>query len=78
MLSEIVGFSRRAWTARFTNAGWRVMQSCPLGYFYTGYMLLAGRLGLGARARLSACLGSSSTASLVVPAAAKGLKAVAQ
>ena len=50
VLSEIVGFSRRAWTAQFANAGWRVMQSRPLGNFYAGYMLLAGRLGLGARA----------------------------
>ena len=65
---ELTGFTSWAWRDRFVAAGWRVLDFSTLGYFYTGYVLFGGRLGLAARKKLAELVGSSSAFYLVAPA----------
>ncbi len=69
MLGEVWNFSRWRWRQRFASAGWHVVAIHPVGYFYTGYMLAAGRLGFARRAQFARVLGSSTLAYKVTPPA---------
>lgn len=59
LLTEPLYFAERWWQTAFEEAGFRVEKSYPTGLFYTGNMILAGRLPIRARRRLSRWLGSS-------------------
>jgi SAM-dependent methyltransferase len=58
-LTELWHFSRHRWSRLFEETGWRIVARRGNGLFYTGYSVLAWRLGLERRRRLSRLLGSS-------------------
>lgn len=58
-LTEVWYFSEWWWRKAFVDCGFNVIETRPAGLFYTGAMLLAGRLSLGMRRRLATVLGSS-------------------
>ncbi len=57
--TEIYYFSRLRWRRLFRGTGFRVVDCCRNGLFYTGHSLLGARLSLDTRRRLSRLLGSS-------------------
>jgi SAM-dependent methyltransferase len=58
-LSEIAAFRRGWWIRLFRETGWTIERQGSNGIFYTGSSVLASRLSLPARRRLSAVLGAS-------------------
>lgn len=59
VISEIWYFHPRWWRREFAAHGFRIVSESPMGLFYTGHQIMGARLGLVARARLSALLGSA-------------------
>ena len=58
-LTEIARFSRRRWLKHFRAAGYEILEVRPIGLFYTGHMVLGGRVPLPTRERLARFLGSA-------------------
>jgi ubiquinone/menaquinone biosynthesis C-methylase UbiE len=58
ILTELWLFHPRWWLRNFQENGFSVIDSKPLGLFYTGHMVLGARLNLARRAHLAPLLGS--------------------
>ena len=58
-ITEVWYFSEWWWRKAFVDCGFNVVETRPAGLFYSGAMLLAGRLSLDMRRRLATVLGSS-------------------
>lgn len=67
VLTEIGYFHPAWWRRQFGASGWIVEKDRPMRLFYTGYMVLGGRLSLQARARLQRLLGAACQLYLVRP-----------
>jgi SAM-dependent methyltransferase len=63
--SELWTFSTIAWKKRFTDNGFDVIATRPIGLFHTGHMLFGRRLSIALRRRLSRRLGSAATIYIV-------------
>jgi len=68
-LAELRHFSMSHWRRRFPTGGWRLLESGPLGLFYTGYVLAGSHISLSARRRIASLAGSSSGCFLLQPPA---------
>lgn len=66
-LSEIVTFSSRHWTKHFSKQNFMVVESAPMGLFYTGHMVLGPRMSLMKRQKLARLLGSACVIYVVRP-----------
>lgn len=62
VFTEIWYFSGNWWRKTFARSGWRVADEASCRLFYTGAMVAAGGLGIGARTRLASLLGGSTRA----------------
>ena len=58
-LSELFTFRPGWWCEHFRQHGFAVRADRPVGIFYTGEMLIGGRLGLQSRRKLAGVLGSA-------------------
>lgn len=56
MIGELVEFSNRRWSARFSRGGWVVLEHGRVGLFYTGHELLGPGISFEARRTLSRML----------------------
>lgn len=68
-LTEGWYYSEKWWRRTFESAGFRVVETRPVGLFYTGSMLFAERISIRRRQQLSHWLGSACRAYLLSPAA---------
>jgi len=59
--TEVFYFRPSWWRNHFEKAGWIVEDVSPVPLFYTGYMVLKGRLDLSSRRKLAGYFGSAST-----------------
>ena len=66
-LTELWGFSKRAWLRRFAANDCRILRSVPLELWYTGEVVLGPRLALSQRTRLAAWLGSATVLYVIRP-----------
>jgi SAM-dependent methyltransferase len=66
-LTELCGFSRRAWSRRFSANDCRILRIVPLKLWYTGEVVLGPRLPLLQRTRLAAWLGSATVLYVIRP-----------
>lgn len=67
-LTEPYFYSRWWWSSTFAAHGFEVVRTYPVGLFYTGSMVLAGRLSLSSRVALARLLGSACRVYVVRPA----------
>lgn len=67
-LTEGLYYSERWWRRTFESAGFRVVETHPVGLFYTGSMLFAERIPIRRRQQMSRWLGSACRAYLLSPA----------
>jgi len=58
-LTELYHFAPRTWLGHFRRVGWKVVDEHGGGIFYTGRILLAGRLSWRVRRMLARVFGSS-------------------
>lgn len=65
VVTEILYFRPGWWRKQFEQAGWIVEAVQPIPFFYTGHMVLRGRLDLPMRRKLACILGSASTCVVV-------------
>jgi SAM-dependent methyltransferase len=61
VVTETFYFHPSWWRQSFHQAGWIVEKVAPVPLFYTGYMVLKGRLDLPKREKLADVLGAAST-----------------
>lgn len=66
-LSELWTFSRHAWLRKFQRVGFEVIRDWPVGFFYTGSVLLGSKLKFSRRRRLSRFFGSGTRIYLLKP-----------
>ena len=66
-LTEAYYFSRKWWFVAFRTAGFETRFTFPVGLFYTGSMLMAERLSLWRRTKMSRWLGSSCRVYVLAP-----------
>lgn len=59
VVTEFWYFHPRWWRRELTANGYDIVGDSPMGLFYTGHLLMGGRLGMVARSRLSVLLGSA-------------------
>jgi SAM-dependent methyltransferase len=64
--AEIRGFSSHRWTARFSEAGWKLQDRFALGVFYTGETIWPS-LPIAWRRRLAVVFGAATAAYVVTP-----------
>jgi SAM-dependent methyltransferase len=62
LLGELFTFTRPAWSRYFTNHGYQILATYPLGLFYTGSALFRESFPIQQRTRVARLLGSSSIA----------------
>ena len=67
-LSEIVTFGKRRWLRHFRGCGFDVVESVPIGLFYTGHMVLGQRVPIALRRRVAPLLGSACVLYKLKPA----------
>jgi SAM-dependent methyltransferase len=58
-LAEMWLFRAKRWNREFRRAGFEIVESRRMGLFYTGHMVLGGRLSIPGRRWLAAVLGSA-------------------
>ncbi|MBM4264239.1 MAG: class I SAM-dependent methyltransferase [Deltaproteobacteria bacterium] len=66
-LGEIIAFSEPRWRQLFSQDGFSVDMSWPMGIFYTGHSLLGNELPVDFRRQLARMIGSSSRLYKVCP-----------
>jgi 2-polyprenyl-3-methyl-5-hydroxy-6-metoxy-1,4-benzoquinol methylase len=65
--SEIFTFSALYWKKQFSKSNFIIDEATPTGLFYTGHMVLGGKLSISSRQKLAKWLGSACVIYLVRP-----------
>jgi ubiquinone/menaquinone biosynthesis C-methylase UbiE len=75
-VSEIVTFGKRRWLHHFRACGFDVIESVPIGLFYTGHMVLGRRVPIALRRQVAPVLGSACVLYKMKPAAERASQIV--
>jgi SAM-dependent methyltransferase len=67
-VSEFFWFRPAKWKTRLEGHGWQVDSATPVRLWYTGYVLMGGKISIDTRTKLAPMLGSSTIVIVTRPA----------